>query len=91
MKTYMLKRPSMSLMPVCNPVYGASAILAAARVAPLSRVHQAQIQAELARVLAHSSNGNTVALKGRDGFVGGNGVSVKTDGASGVPPRGRPV
>ena len=94
MEIYTMERPSMSLTPVCAPAYGsvsaAAWVAPLARVAPLSRVHQVQIQAELAQILVRG-NSNTVTLKGREGFVGSNGTSVKTDGASGVPPRGRPV
>ena len=65
------------------------AVLAAER-APASRVHQAQVQAELAQALplfdGISSTTSTT------GFEDIN-VSAKryTDGGSGVPPRGRPV
>ncbi|MET3428876.1 hypothetical protein BJ973_008088 [Actinoplanes tereljensis] len=66
------------------------AILAAER-APVSRVHQVQVQAELAQVLTltdgiNGSNGTTTGFKGSN-------VSKKryADGGSGVPPRGRPV
>jgi len=63
-------------------------VLAAER-APVSRVHQAQIQAELARVL--------VLAGGIDSSTEFQGSSVSTDskrytdGDGGVPPRGRPV
>jgi hypothetical protein len=62
------------------------AILAAER-APVSRVHQVQVQAELAQVLTL-----TDGINGTTGFKGSN-VSMKryADGGSGVPPRGRPV
>ena len=75
--------PSASWLPESAPVV---ALLAAER-APVSQAHQVQIQAELVRTLAgvDGSNGTT-------GFVGSNGTSKRmTDGASGVPPRGRPV
>jgi hypothetical protein len=62
--------------------------IAAPQSAPAPRVHQVQIQAELAqaRVRIDGSNGTT-------GFVGNEGLSVTTmtDGGSGAPPRGRPV
>jgi len=101
MEIYTTGRPSVLLAPACAPsVYGPELLVAAQR-APLSQVHQVQIQAELARIAARggsstngtSTNGNStkVSLMGRDGFVGSNGSVVKTDGASGVPPRGRPV
>lgn len=63
-------------------------VLAAER-APVSRVHQIQVQAELARVLVHAG--------GINGSTGFQGLTVSTDskryadGGSGVPPRGRPV
>jgi hypothetical protein len=62
------------------------AILAAER-APVSWVHQVQVQAELAQALT-LTNGIT----GTTGFKGID-VSAKryADGGSGVPPRGRPV
>ncbi|WP_203815386.1 hypothetical protein [Paractinoplanes ferrugineus] len=66
------------------------AILAAER-APVSRVHQVQVQAELAMALLRTdgingTNGTTTGFKGSK-------VSTKryADGGSGVPPRGRPV
>ena len=61
-------------------------VLAAER-APVSRVHQASVQAELG--VARQLRG----IEGTTGFKGSN-VSVSkryTDGGSGVPPRGRPV
>jgi hypothetical protein len=62
------------------------AILAAER-APVSRVHQVQVQAELAQALTL-----TDGINGTTGFMGSD-VSKKryADGGSGVPPRGRPV
>jgi hypothetical protein len=95
MEIYTMQRPSLLLAAVCAP--SASwlsesapvAILAAER-APASQVHQVQIQAELAAALVH-----TDGSYGTTGFVGSNGTAIvnkpKTDGASGVPPRGRPV
>jgi hypothetical protein len=66
------------------------AILAAER-APVSRVHQVQVQAELAQALtlADGINGTTGTTTG---FKGSK-VTTKryADGGSGVPPRGRPV
>ncbi len=74
--------PSASWLPESAPV----ALLAAER-APSPRAHQVQIQAELVRTLADVDGSN-----GTTGFVGSNGISKRmTDGASGVPPRGRPV
>jgi hypothetical protein len=93
MEIYTMQRPSLLLAAACAP--SASwlpstapvAVLAAER-APASQVHQVQTQAELAQALVR-----TDGSYGTTGFVGGNGVSIKrmTDGASGVPPRGRPV
>ena len=62
------------------------AVLAAER-APVSRVHQVQVQAELAQALTL-----TGGINGSTGFKGTD-VSKKryADGGSGVPPRGRPV
>jgi hypothetical protein len=64
------------------------AVMAAER-APVSRVHQDQIQAELAQALTLDATTGTTSTTG---FKGIN-VSVKryADGGSGVPPRGRPV
>jgi hypothetical protein len=93
MEIYTTGRPSVLLAPACAPFAYGPEVLTAARWAPLSQVHQVQIQAELARVLARgdSNTSTKVSPMGRDGFVGSNGSVVKTDGASGVPPRGRPV
>jgi len=74
--------PSASWLPCAS-----SAVLTASRPTPAPRVHQAPIQAELAqvRVIAGGSNGI-------NGFQGRTGSDKRmTDGASGVPPRGRPV
>jgi hypothetical protein len=89
---YTIERPSTLLAAVCAP--SASWLPASAPVAVLaverarvSRVHQVQIQAELVRTLATVGESN-----GTTGFVGSTGISKHmTDGASGVPPRGRPV
>ena len=91
-----LGTPSASWLPETAPVaksvlateLAAVAVLAAER-APASQAHQVQIQAELVRILV-SVDGSY----GTTGFVGSNGISMKrrlTDGANGVPPRGRPV
>jgi hypothetical protein len=95
MESITIQRPSL-LLAACAP--SASwlsksapvAILAAER-APASQVHQVQIQAELAAALV-----GTDGSYGTTGFVGNDGMSGiankrVTDGASGVPPRGRPV
>ena len=94
MEIYTTGRPSVLLAPACAPSAYGRELLTAARRAPLSQVHQVQIQAELARIAARGGSNNNstkVSPMGRDGFVGSNGSVVKTDGASGVPPRGRPV
>ena len=79
--------------PVAAPV----AVLAAER-APVSRVHQVQVQAELAQALTlpgingGSGSKSSISTTSSTGFMGID-VSVKryADGGSGVPPRGRPV
>ena len=92
----MTKRPSMPLNPACAltavvPVAPAQAVrpvaILAAERAPVSRVHQVQVQAELAQALTF-----TDGINGTTGFMGLD-VSKKryADGGSGVPPRGRPV
>jgi hypothetical protein len=89
---YTIERPSTLLAAVCAPSAvwlpaSAPVALLAVERAPISQAHQVQIQAELVRTLGdvYGSNGTT-------GFVGSNGTSKRmTDGASGVPPRGRPV
>jgi hypothetical protein len=95
MEMYTMTRPSMLLTAACAPsapwsaAAPASAALLAATRAPISRVHQAQVQAELARALVL-----TDGINGTTGFEG-TGVSTDSkryvDGGSGVPPRGRPV
>jgi hypothetical protein len=94
---YTMNRPSMPLTAACalsaSPLVPAATSVAApvlaAERAPVSRVHQAQIQAELARVL--------VLAGGIDSSTEFQGFSVSTDskrytdGDGGVPPRGRPV
>ena len=63
-------------------------VLAAER-AQVSRVHQVQVQAELARELTLIDGTN-----GTNGTTGFDGIDVSkryTVGGSGVPPRGRPV
>jgi hypothetical protein len=92
MEIYTIQRPSLLLAASCAPSAPAvpsrhdSVVMAAAQRAPLSQAYQVQTQAELARTLVLGDSGN-----GTTGFVGSNGTSNKTDGASGVPPRGRPV
>jgi len=69
------------------PVESAPVAILGAERAPASQAHQVQIQAELVRILA-----TVDGSYGTTGFVGSNGISKRmTDGASGVPPRGRPV
>ena len=97
MEIYTMERPSMPLTAACAPSAWLPApaatsvvvpVLAAER-APVSRVHQVQVQAELARalVLADEINGST----GFQGFSVSTDSKRYTDGGSGVPPRGRPV
>ena len=94
MELTMTTRPWMPLAVACAPSVtqlpvSASAALLAAELAPVSRVHQVQIQAELARTAARISG-----INGTTGFKGSNVASISkvyVDGGSGVPPRGRPV
>ena len=102
METYtMTQRPSMPLTRACAPSAAsvaewkialptapvASVAVLAAERAPVSRVHQVQVQAELAQALTLIGGINSTT-----GFVGSNGMKRRlTDGADGVPPRGRPV
>ncbi|MET8153070.1 hypothetical protein ACIBSW_03340 [Actinoplanes sp. NPDC049668] len=89
---YTIERPSTLLAAACAPSASwlpesAPVALVAVERAPAPQAHQIQFQAELVRTLAvvDGSYGTT-------GFVGSNGISKRmTDGASGVPPRGRPV
>jgi hypothetical protein len=97
MEIYTTTRPWMPLTAACAPsalrlAPGATSVavpVLAAERAPVSRVHQVQVQAELARVL--------VLTSGINGSTGFQGLTVSTDskryadGGSGVPPRGRPV
>ncbi|BFU42486.1 hypothetical protein [Krasilnikovia sp. MM14-A1004] len=92
MKIFTIQRPSLLPVAACAP--SASWLPSTARVAvlaveraPLSQAHQVQSQAELALLAGVD------AKYGTTGFKGSNSVSKKrmTDGASGVPPRGRPV
>jgi len=86
---YTMQRPSLPA-PACAPPAAMpsrheSVVVTAATWAPLSQVHQVQIQAELARIVVLGDSGN-----GTTGFVGSTVPSVKGV-ASGAPPRGRPV
>lgn len=95
MEIYTNERPSL-LPALCAPTSASwlplheSVVVPAAERAQLPQVHQVRTQAELARTEA-AVDGSY----GTNGFVGSKGiVSVAkrmTDGASGVPPRGRPV
>lgn len=94
---YTIQRPSL-LPAVCAPSASAvpsrheSVVMTKVKRAPLSQAHQVQIQAELAWTLVLGDSGNgTTGFAASKGFVGSNSISLKTDGASGVPPRGRPV
>ncbi len=94
----MNERPSLLLPAACAPSAAAvrprheSVVLMAAQWAPLSQAHQVQIQAELARTSVLGGSGSSIAgFAASTGFVGSNGISVKTDAVGGVPPRGRPV
>ena len=91
MVNYMTPQPS--LLPVAACAQSASwlpsaavAVIAAPQSAPAPRVHQAQIQAELARVRVLTDGYGINGFEGRSGSV-----KQMTDGARGVPPRGRPV
>ena len=91
MENYTTQRPSLlpaaacaqsaSWLPSAAPV----AVLVAPQSAPAPRVHQVQIQAELAQVRVLTSG------YGINGFEGRSGSVKRMDGARGVPPRGRPV
>ncbi len=92
---YTIQRPSLLPTAACAPSVSylpqtAPVAFLAAEWAPASRVHQVQVQAELAMAL-----GCTTGSAGTTGFVGVNGTDLAEkrakDGASGVPPRGRPV
>ena len=73
------------------PVTGAHKALLAPETAPISRVHQVQLQAELTLV-----RGGFDGINGTTSTTGseGNDVAMKrnyADSGKGVPPRGRPV
>src|SRR5512138_1695274 len=93
----MTERPSVPLNPACAQAVWPVAILAAEQ-APVSRVHQVQVQAELAQALTSADGINgTTGINSTNGFTsttGFKGLDVSkryADGGSGVPPRGRPV
>jgi len=92
MKLFTIQRPSLLPAAVCAPSASwvpsvTSPVVADAASAPAPRVHQVQIQAELAQALVLTDG------YGITGFVGSTVSTVKpmTDGVSGAPPRGRPV
>jgi hypothetical protein len=104
MELYTMTRPSMPLAAACAPsalLWAPAAApvvvptaerapITAAAAAPVSRVHQVQVQAELAQALTllDGINGTT----GNTGFKGIDSSAKRyDDGGSGVPPRGRPV
>jgi hypothetical protein len=98
MEIYTIQRPSLLPAAACAPSASwlpstASVVNAAPQSAPAPRVHQVQIQAELAQALVLSDGSNGInGSYGDSAFVGIDGsVKRMTDGASGVPPRGRPV
>jgi hypothetical protein len=86
---YTIQRPWL-LPAACAPsasllLSTGSPVNADAQSAPAPRVYQVQTQAELAQALV-LSGGNGIS-----GFGNADGSKHMTDGASGVPPRGRPV
>jgi hypothetical protein len=94
MATIKLTRPSVLLTAACAPSAPKPAVpVLAQEWAPVSRVHQAQIQAELALAALAPAGGRTNGINGTTGFMG-LGSSVDSKGyvdERGIPPRGRPV
>jgi hypothetical protein len=101
MKLYTMTRPSMPLTAACAlsatlPVPGATPVVVpvlAAERARVSWAHQVQVQAELAQVQVRidGTNGST-RFQGLSTTIAARVDSKRyADGASGVPPRGRPV
>ena len=92
MVNYMTPQPSLLPVAACAPSaswlpsVASVAVIAAPQSAPAPRVHQVQIQAELAQALVLTSGNGIYGFEGRSGAV-----KQMTDGARGVPPRGRPV
>jgi hypothetical protein len=92
MVNYTIPQPSLLPIAACAPSaswlpsVASVAVIAAPQSAPAPRVHQVQIQAELARVRVLTSGNGINGFEGRSGAV-----KYMTDGARGVPPRGRPV
>ena len=97
MEIYTMKRPSLLLPAACAPSVvdvpsrHESVVLTDVKRAPLSQAYQVQTQAELAWTLVLGGGNGTTGFAASMGFVGNDGISAKTDAASGVPPRGRPV
>jgi hypothetical protein len=88
--TMQMQRPSLLPTAACAP--SAPAAILASEWAVASQVHQVQIQAELSAALV----GTDGSYESMTGFVGSNvatdlAAKRAKDGASGVPPRGRPV
>jgi hypothetical protein len=102
--TNTIQRPSL-LPAVCAPqasVLSAawlpaheSLVPSAAERVEVPQVHQVRVQAELALTLAAAGGSYRVSGLATTGFGSSNGVDSAmkrmTDGANGVPPRGRPV
>jgi hypothetical protein len=92
MVNYTIPQPSLLPAAACAPPaswlpsVASVAVIAALQSAPAPRVHQVQIQAELAQVRVLTSGNGFYGFEGRSGAV-----KQMTDGARGVPPRGRPV
>ena len=92
MENYTTQRPSLLPTAACAqsapwlPSAAPVAVLVAPQSAPAPRVHQVQIQAELAQARVLTSGNGIYGFEGRNGAV-----KQMTDGARGVPPRGRPV
>ena len=96
MEIYTMNRPSVLLTSACAPSAmwpaTASVALLAAERAPISRAHQASIQAELALALVLAGDfKSTNGTNGTTGFKDVEAAKRYTVGGSGVPPRGRPV
>jgi hypothetical protein len=91
MVNYTILQPSLLPVAACAPSASwlssaAVAVITAPQSAPTPWVHQVQIQAELARVRVLTGGNGINGFEGRSGSV-----KQMTDGARGVPPRGRPV
>ena len=89
MEIFTYERPA--AMPAALAPLSAVRVALAAPRPSTPQVHQVQIQAELSAALVRNDGSY-----GTTGFVGSNGsadIANKrmTDGASGAPPRGRPV